>query len=84
MQCGDVHEAGTCIYQAEYLPQGNCKSVMEVLIVANSVHEEDAGSHEVESHRRVHGGPNRRAAHGRSWLLCGRHGTCMIGRLGRR
>ena len=39
-----MHEAGTCIYQAEYPPQGNCKSVMEVLIVANSVHEEDAGS----------------------------------------
>ena len=34
-------EGKSCIvYQAEYPPQGNCKSVIEALIMANNVHEE--------------------------------------------
>ena len=64
------HETGTCIdtmqhgdedatctaYQAEYPPQGNCEAGIEGLSVANYVHKEDAGSHKVGSHRRVHEG----------------------------
>ena len=33
-------------------PQGNCKSVIEALIMANNVHEEDVSYHEVGSPRR--------------------------------
>ena len=54
MRYGD--ESDTCvIYQAGYPPQGNCKSVMEDLITANKVQEEDVSSHKVESQRRVCG-----------------------------
>ena len=66
------HEAGTCIvtiqygdeddacmvYLAECPPQGNFKSVIEALIMANNVHEKDAGSYKVkrwEVTRRVYG-----------------------------
>ena len=38
--------------QAEYPPQGNCKSVIEALIMANNVREEITGSHKVRSFRR--------------------------------
>ena len=48
MQYGDEEETSV-VYQA------SCKSVMEVMIRANNVHEEDAGSHKVGSRRRVHG-----------------------------
>ena len=44
------------VFQAEYPPQENCKSVIEALIMSNKMHEEDAGSLMVGSHRRVHGG----------------------------
>ena len=57
MQYGD--EEQTCVvYQAEaeFPPQANCKSVIEPLIMTNSVHEEGAGSHKVGSHRRAYGG----------------------------
>ena len=70
--CGapSEHEIGSCIvtkqngdeeescmvYQAEYPPQENCESVVEVLLMPNSVHGEDASSHDVGSHRRVSGG----------------------------
>ena len=55
MRYGD--ESDTCvIYQAGYPPQGNCKSVIEYLIMANNVHEGDVSFHKVESQRRVHGG----------------------------
>ena len=51
------YEGKSCIvYQAEYPPQGNCKSVMEALIMANNVHEEDVSSHKVTTHRTVFGG----------------------------
>ena len=33
------------VYQPEYPPQGNCESVIEILIITNIVHEKDAGSH---------------------------------------
>ena len=45
------------VYQAVYPPQGNCKSVIEALIMASSVREEDAG-HKVRCHRRACGGLN--------------------------
>ena len=52
MQCGDEQE--TCVvYQAEYAPQGNCESVIEALMMANNVHEDDAGFRKVGSHRRI-------------------------------
>ena len=44
----DDEEESCMAYQAEYPPQGNCESVVEVLIVANNVHEENAGSFTVE------------------------------------
>ena len=59
MQYGDEEE--TCMVNwAEYPPQGSCTSVIEALIVANTVHEEDAGSHKVGSYRRVYGGSRSR------------------------
>ena len=48
----DDEDTFCMVHQAEYPPQGNCKSVMEVLIMANNVHEEDACSHKVEVHCR--------------------------------
>ena len=43
MQFGDG--AQTCmVYQADHPPQGNCKSAIEALIVANHVHEEEDDS----------------------------------------
>ena len=53
-QCGDEDETCT-VYQADYPPQGACKSVMEALIMGNNVHKEDAGSLKMGSHRRVYG-----------------------------
>ena len=39
---GDKEE--TCVvFQAEHPPQRNCKSVIETLIMANTVRKEDAG-----------------------------------------
>ena len=73
--CGgpSEHETGTCIitmqygdeedscmvFQAGYPPQGNCTSLVEALIMANNVHEEDVRSHQVGSHRRVYGALRR-------------------------
>ena len=45
-QYGDEEES-CMVHQAEYPPKGNCKSVIEALLVANSVHEEEVSSHEV-------------------------------------
>ena len=69
--CGasSEHEMGSCIvtvqdgndeevyvvYQAEYPPQGNCKSVIEALIMANNVHQEDLNSHKMENFHGVYG-----------------------------
>ena len=39
------------VYQAEYPPQGNCKSV----ILCNNVHEEGVCSHKVVTHLRFFG-----------------------------
>ena len=39
--------------QAEYPPQGNCKSVTDALMMANNVHEEDVRYQKVGRHRRV-------------------------------
>ena len=55
MQYGDAEES-CMVDQAQYLPQGNCKSVIEGLFMANNVHEEDASSHDVGNHRRVFDG----------------------------
>ena len=55
MQHGDEQES-CMVYQAEYPPQGNCRSVIQALIMAKNVHEQDVGSHKVGSHHRVHGG----------------------------
>ena len=43
MQHGDDEEV-CVVYQAEYPPQGNCKSVVEALIMANNVHRKDLNS----------------------------------------
>ena len=54
LRCSE-HETGTCTVTIQYgdeddaclaecPPQGNCKSVIEGLIMANNVHEKDAGS----------------------------------------
>ena len=44
MQYGD--KEGTCtVHQAEHPPQGNCKSVIEAQIMANTVHKESVASH---------------------------------------
>ena len=42
MQYGDEQES-CMVYQADYAPQGNCKSVTEALIMVNNMHEEDVG-----------------------------------------
>ena len=55
-------------YQAEYPPQGNCESVVEVLIVANNVHEEDAGSFTVE---REHAGSRHHTLGGVGSFMAG-------------
>ena len=52
MQNGEEEEA-CMVHQAEYPPQANCNSVVGPLIMANKLHEEDASSHKVGSHRRV-------------------------------
>ena len=64
------------VYQAEYPPQGNCKSVIEALIVANNVHEEDVSYHEVGSPRRVF--RNLRGQTLESQLQYGEHGVGKI------
>ena len=46
MQYGDEKES-RMLYQAEYPPHGNCMSVIEALLMANNLHEEDVGSHTV-------------------------------------
>ena len=72
VHCGasNEHEIGSCIvttqhgddeevcvvYQAEYPPHGNCKAVLEALILANSVHQEDLNSHKVGNFHGVYGG----------------------------
>ena len=48
IQCDD-EETSCMVHQTEYPLQGNCKSVIEALIVANNVHEEDVFSHRVGS-----------------------------------
>ena len=46
MQHGDDEEV-CFVYWAEYPPHGNCKAVLEALIVANNLHQEDLNSHKV-------------------------------------
>ena len=63
MQHGDEDES--CMFNlAEYPPQRNWESVLDASIMANNLHEKDADSHKVGSHRRVYG--SGRAAHGKS------------------
>ena len=55
MQNGGDEE--TCVVkQAEYPPQGNCKSVIEALIMTNNVRHEDPNSHKVGNFRGVYVG----------------------------
>ena len=49
-----AHVKTSVVYQAEHPPQGNCRSMIGALIIANSVHQEDAGSHKVGSPRSVY------------------------------
>ena len=80
MQHGDEEES-CMVYQAEYPPQGNFLSVIEALIMANNVHEQDVSSHKVESHRRVLGGLRGHTLENLAALW--RHGVSRIGRKGR-
>ena len=76
-----VDEEETCVvYQAEHPPQGNCQSVVQGLIMANHVHEVDAGPHKVGSHRRVYGCVRN---HTLVWPRFGSYGASIIGRLNR-
>ena len=46
--CGasSAHETGICmVYQAEYPPQGSCKSATQAVLLGKSVHEEGVSSH---------------------------------------
>ena len=82
MQYGD--EERTCVIsQAEYPPKGNCKSVLEALIMASIVHDEGAGSHKVGNQSWIHGSSRSHTFDELAWFF-GRYGASMIGRRNRR
>ena len=57
-KCGDEE---TCVVkQAEYPPQGKCKSVIEALIMTRNVRHEDPNSHKVGNFRGVYVGMQSR------------------------
>ena len=51
------HCEESVVFQAECLPQGHCKSVLEALIMANNVHEEHEDTLNVLCQKRINGGP---------------------------
>ena len=58
MQRGGEKES-CLVLQAEKPPQGNCKSVLQALVMANNVRERDVSYHEVGVHRRASGSQRR-------------------------